>query len=459
AICSQLVDLMGGTIRVESEMGRGSTFCFTARFKVGKEPAQKAAPTTLAGFDDLRVLVVDDNATNRRLLDAMLTRRKMKPVLADGGRAAIAALEQAARDQARFSLVLLDYHMPEMDGFSVAAMIRGDEQLSAVPIIMLTSATQQGTEARCRELGINAHMMKPVTESLLLRAISDALGLGSRAAQDESLAAEPSSPAGVRPLRILLVDDNAINQRLGAKLLEIRGHTVVLAGDGAQAVEAYEREPFDLVLMDVQMPVMNGFEATARIREKQSTSGRRIPIVAMTARAMKGDREECLAAGMDDYVSKPFRASELEEVISGLIDYSAGHDTATRGTTAEPGAPTDRSIFDISALLDNSLGDVELAREIVGIFLDQYQALLSAIGSGISSNNSSAVNEAAHKLKGSLVGIQAPAACRAVQRLEEMGRAGNLGEAQRALRSLEQEITRLKGLLDNFLNDPQACAT
>lgn len=454
AICSQLAQMMGGGIWVESEAGRGSTFYFTARFDLQKEPGEKTAPATPANLRDMRVLVVDDNATNRHILEAMLSQWGMKPVLVEGGQPALAEMREAAREDAQFSLAIIDFHMPEMDGFRLAEAIRCEESLSEIPIIMLTSATQQKVDAQCRELGINAYLMKPITQSALLEAMADVLGFELHGRAERSSANGPLLPQSARPLRVLLVDDNPVNRRLGAKILEMQNHTVILADNGRQAVELHEKDSFDLILMDVQMPDMNGFEATAVIRERELLAGKRTPIIAMTARAMKGDREECIRAGMDDYVSKPFKANELFEVIYKLTEDSAPAREATERAAAEIG----QSVIDTEALIENSLGDMEVLREVVGLFLEYYPQSLSALRQAISTSDTQSVNEAAHKLKGALGGIQAGAAWHVASRLERMGREEDMTEAGAAMEELEQEIKRLHLALDGLLRDPQECA-
>ncbi|HZS03617.1 MAG TPA: response regulator [Blastocatellia bacterium] len=316
AISVQLVRMMGGRIRVESEVGRGSTFCFTARFGLNTAPAGQSARKSREELRDLPVLVIDDNATNCRILREVLTSWLMRPTAAESGPAGLAALREARQKGEPFRLVLLDYHMPEMDGLMVAEQIRQEAALRETAIIMLSSAAQGGMAARCRELNFAGYLTKPVSQSELLDAI---LALADNSAPGRETAAAGARPEPGRRLRILLAEDNKVNQTLAVRLLEKHGHSVVLASDGRQALAAWEREPFDLILMDVQMPEMNGLDATAAIRMKEQETKTHIPIIAMTARAMKGDREECLAAGMDDYVSKPVHASELFEAIESLL--------------------------------------------------------------------------------------------------------------------------------------------
>ena len=320
AIASQLVALMGGRVWVESELGAGSTFHFTTRLERGRGGAATPAAVpalpaaTLCG---VRVLVVDDNATNRRILEQTLAGWEMRPTAVDGGPAALAALRAARQAGAEFDLVLLDANMPGMDGFALAERIQGCPEVGGATVMMLSSAGQQRESARCRELGIAAYLTKPVKSSDLRRSIAAVLGATAPVAP-----ARTAGPSGIgasgRPLRLLLVDDNAVNRRLGAALLERRGHSVAVAENGELALAALAREAFDLVLMDVHMPVMGGFEATAAIRAQERATRVHLPVVAMTARAMAGDREQCLEAGMDDYVAKPIQAAELFAVVERL---------------------------------------------------------------------------------------------------------------------------------------------
>jgi PAS domain S-box-containing protein len=453
AISSQLVQMMGGDMRVESEAGRGSTFYFTARFRLQTQPAEKIAPVIPINLQDMRVLVVDDNATNRRILEVMLNLWGMRPALAESGPSGLEALRQAAREGVPFALALIDFHMPDMDGFSLAEAIRSQEPFSEIPLIMLTSATQQKVDSRCRETGINAYLMKPITQSALLEVMAEVLGFQWRGRAQRSASTLASLPQSSRPLRVLLVDDNPVNRRLGTKILEHQGHTVLLADNGEQAIRAHEGDRFDVILMDVQMPEMNGFEATAAIRKREHLTGRRTPIIAMTARAMKGDREECLAAGMDDYVSKPFRASEFFEVIYALTDGAA----PWRERAEEDLSEIADEVIDAEALIENSLGDMDLVREVVGLFLENYQEAIEALRGAIAMGDCESVNEAAHKLKGSLGGVQAGAAWRVAFRLEEMGRGGDLTAALAAIEELDYEIRRLRLALDDLLRDPQRC--
>jgi len=328
AICANLAELMNGRVWVESELGRGSTFHFTVQLSVQDAPSSRTEPLPPDQLRDLPVLIVDDNLTNRRVLHGMLSRWGMRPTAVEGGRPALQALEIAKSTGHPFPLILLDGQMPDMDGFALAAEILNNPGLVGAAIMMLTSAGHMGDAARCREFGISAYLVKPIRQADLLAGICLVLKESSK----KEVVKKPATQLVTRHslqedrnrLRILLAEDNVVNQTLATRLLEKRGYNVTVAANGRIALEAFEREPFDAILMDVQMPEMDGFEATVAIREKEHSKGGHVPIVAMTAHAMKGDQERCIAAGMDGYISKPIRTSEMFATIETL----AGQRTA-----------------------------------------------------------------------------------------------------------------------------------
>jgi two-component system sensor histidine kinase/response regulator len=326
AISARLIEMMRGRIWVESAAGRGSTFHFTASF--GKAAAKSPAGfrATPAILENLRVLIVDDNATNREILQKNLEYWRMIPSAAAGARKALDLLHRAKSDGAPFGLLIVDCHMPETDGFMLVEEIRKSPALAGLVTVMLTSGGQRGHGQRCKELGIAAYLIKPILQSELLEALLLALGSSPASAQPDQPAVRQSLRREGTPLRVLLAEDNAVNQRVAVRLLEKQGHTVVVASDGRKALEALARQHFDVVLMDVQMPVMDGVEATAAIREQEKASGIHVPIIAMTAHAMTGDRERFLASGMDGYVSKPIHEPSLLEAIESALS------VGTRGT-------------------------------------------------------------------------------------------------------------------------------
>jgi signal transduction histidine kinase/CheY-like chemotaxis protein len=314
-ISSQLVRLMGGRLSVESEPGVGSNFHFTANFGLAEQPAESAPLRDVASLRDLRVLAVDDNATNRRILQGMLLGWHMVPTLVESAPEALASLRAAQERGKPYQLLLTDDQMPIMDGFTLAKSIGNDVAIAGVVVVMLTSAGQPGDAARCRELGIAAYLSKPIRESDLLRTILKVTTGPSAEQSSPTPIARPSVSETHAIGRLLLVEDNQVNQTLARYLLERRGHTVVVANNGREALAILEQGGFDVVLMDVQMPEMGGFECTAILRAKEQVSGTHLPIIAMTAHAMKGDEERCREAGMDDYLSKPIRQVELFEKV------------------------------------------------------------------------------------------------------------------------------------------------
>jgi signal transduction histidine kinase/DNA-binding response OmpR family regulator len=312
-IATKLVAMMSGQISVESVAGSGTTFHFTARLQRGLEVVEDI-PRDLAPLRGLAVLVVDDNATNRRVLEELLGFWQMRPTTVDGAVPAVEQLERAHAAGDPFGLVLLDLCMPDVDGFALAEQIRERPHLAGSTILMLTSDHRPEDKARCRALGISAYLIKPIIQAALLAAITRVVGEAPAPSAPAAPAAAHKSP----PRRILVAEDNRVNQVLVSRILQKQGHSIVLAADGKQAVAAFTLETFDLVLMDVQMPEMNGLEATTRIRALEEEAGGHIPIVALTAHAMSGDRERCIEAGMDGYLTKPLNPADLLRLVDVL---------------------------------------------------------------------------------------------------------------------------------------------
>jgi len=338
-LCSRLVPMMGGTIWVESRPAQGSAFHFTAGLALQDASSfdialpRGSAPLQPEELRDVDALIVDDNLTNRRVLNGMLAHFGLKPKAVDGGRTALQALEVAKTAGHPFPLILVDGQMQEMDGFALAERIRKDPRLANTAIMMLTSAGKPGDAARCRELGISAYLLKPVRQGELLRSICSALQGAPR--EKVPIPAPQTSPEISTQWRILLAEDNLINQKLAVRLLEKRGYVVSVAGDGRQVLTALAREKFDLVLMDIQMPEMDGLEATAAIRDKERSTGGHIPIVAMTAHSLAADERRCLEAGMDAYITKPIRTSELFAAIENFLATSGKNISSSEVETPE----------------------------------------------------------------------------------------------------------------------------
>jgi CheY-like chemotaxis protein/HPt (histidine-containing phosphotransfer) domain-containing protein len=455
AISSQLVQMMGGRIWLESEPGRGSTFHFAVRFGLSERIISRcdARPERIHG---LSVLIVDDNATNRRILQEMLANWRMKPVAVDGGAAALDALSRARANGEPFPLVLLDSMMPEMDGFTLAERIQQDPALVGATLMMLSSADRRGDAARCRQLGVSAFLVKPVRQSELLDAIMTVLGSDPGIELRQLPAGYAITQAAV-PLRLLLAEDNAVNQRLAVRLLEKRGHSVTVVNNGRQAIESLFADPpsggapmqvgfYDVVLMDVQMPEMDGFEATSGIRSKEkAATGGRIPIVAMTAHAMKGDRERCLAAGMDGYVSKPLQPSELFAAVESLAQGGVPG-------TASARIETHGAMFDRKAALHRVGGDVALLKELVEVFCSECPAMVREIEHAIERSDASRLRRAAHALKGSVGNFGASEVVTAAQHLELDGRDNNLADAAGHFTQLRLHLDRLLPTLRSIVN-------
>jgi CheY-like chemotaxis protein len=317
-ISSRLAAMMGGRIWVESEVGRGSRFHFTTRFLTAAETFAPSPilPVSLAGVP---VLVVDDNFTNRRILKKTLSNWGANVEVAESGPAAIDALRHASESGRPMRLLITDAQMPEMDGFALARRVRQDPRLAEIAILMMTSADQRGDAARRLDLDISGYLTKPACRSELYTAIAAALGRNADKTALSLTTAHLRRDTRPEGGRILLTEDNRVNQAVARRLLQKQGYTVVIAENGREALNALDKESFDLVLMDVQMPEMDGFEATAAIREKERSTGRRVPIIAMTAHAMKGDEARCLMAGMDGYISKPISPKSLFETLERYL--------------------------------------------------------------------------------------------------------------------------------------------
>ena len=431
-ISTQLVELMGGRVWAESELGKGSQFHFVGRFGIERaaSPTSVPDPSAVAG---IRVLVVDDNPTNRRILEEMLKTWGMRPSCEDRAEAALAALRAAFDEGDPVQLVVTDALMPDVDGFALVSAMASDARFAKVPVIMLSSAGRVLTAPD----SVSACLTKPVKQSELLDAILTASGSPSAG---EPAPAEPSPHAPRRPLRILVAEDNATNQRLVVALLTQWGHTVTVANDGREAVSLSGQSAFDVVLMDVQMPEMNGLDATAAIRARESAATRRVPIVAMTAHAMASDREQCLTAGMDAYVSKPVRARDLFATIE-QVTAPAVADAPPSPAPPSESAPAD--LFDVATLTENFGGSRELVGEVIDVFLADSDSLMASNRLAAERCDASALARAAHAVKGSIGLFSRGRPFELARQIELKARAGDLSQADADVGELEAALTLL----------------
>jgi two-component system, sensor histidine kinase and response regulator len=437
-ISSQLVEMMGGRLWLESEPGVGSQFHFVVRLEVAEDG--DAVPQPPFDVRTIRVLVVDDNATNRRILAEILESWQMSPTGVASAGDALHALVEAADAGRPFHLVLTDALMPGVDGYALAEQIVADSRLNAAKIMLLTSAASPALRGR-RAAIFAATLLKPIKQSELLDAIVTAFAAPGVSARRRPAKAPRRSRRASQALRVLVAEDNPTNQKLVSALLGQHGHHVSIVGNGRLAVERAAQEPFDLILMDVQMPEMSGLEAAAAIREAERGTGRHIPIVALTARAMAGDREQCLAAGMDSYVSKPVRSDELFSAIEMM---TASHrPDATSSTPAAAADPTNTGSVDLSALLGGFDGRTDLVKEVIDVFLADAPAMLTRLTGAARASNVTEVAAAAHAIKGSAGLFSQGEVYTQARALESRARAGDVTGADQASEEIERSVANL----------------
>ncbi len=433
AICSRLAGLMSGRIWLESELNQGSTFHFTIALEVAR--AHSVVPRSLLAMDmQIPVLLVDDNTTNRRILVEMTKGWGMSPLAVESGDAAVKAIEKACVAESPFRLAIIDGRMPGMDGFALAERIRQDPRLSDTVIMMLTSARDGEDLKRCRNLGIGTYLLKPIRKSELLAAIQTALGKRSAEVAASQPVNAPAIPAPIRKLRILLAEDNPINQTVVARMLEKSGHILTLAQNGQEALSMFQTRTFDLIFMDVQMPGVDGLTSTRKIRECERGKGSHIPIVAMTAHALKGDKERCLEAGMDGYLSKPVSGRSIQDAIaqfvSGEPKASAAHLSSSSGVTWDP-----------AGALERLGGDEALLNDLIGIFLEQTPKQFTILDQSIATPDFNLLERTAHTLKGELSYLGLSEAAEKCRVLENLGRERRLEEGFEVLRALKSELS------------------
>ena len=431
AICKRLVEMMDGEIWLDSEVGEGSTFYFTAR--LGRSPQADRWSAWTDGLGGQRVLIVDDHPATRSALAEMLTAARCITETSSGGRQALLKLRRAANAGRPFTLVLLDLDMPEPDGRRTLSLIRRTGLLRDVPVLLMTTINRLDRTITHPDAGHNGYLIKPILPHVLFQAVRQALGIGQPAAALPG-PGESATWKGIPPLRILLAEDHPVNRKLARVMLERAGHRVVAVKNGQAAIEALEREPFDLILMDVQMPEMDGLTATRLIRERPEWAD--LPIIAMTAYALKGDRERCLEAGMNDYVSKPIREDELFAAIERQVGGGAaadGHDVQAEG-----------SPIDLDVILEQLRGDRAFLNDLLETLLQEADDVLPRLEQAIARGDAEEVKGLAHSLKGAAATMAAGPVRDAAYTLEMLGRKGDLTDAPAALSRLRQAVRELR---------------
>jgi PAS domain S-box-containing protein len=445
AICNELLRRMGSRLTLKSELGRGSEFSFLISFP--RPPGNSAAPMPLR-FEQLRglpVLVVDDNETNRRILEHTLRSWKLEPVLASDAEQGLALLRDASREGQPFPLALIDALMPGMDGLTLSEAIRNDQDICRPPIVlMISSADRQAFAQRTDELQVSAFLTKPVSQSDLLDALMQCLEIAPPEVPQPPMAAGRSK---LRPLAVLLVEDTPANQKVVSSVLSKRGHMVTVAQNGREAVNLVQSGNFDVILMDVQMPIMDGFQATAAIRSIENGSPQPTPIIAMTAHAMRGDREKCLAAGMDAYLAKPIDVQELLAMVEGVRRDESGDTKAELKKAAGLATAAQPGVVDIEAAMQRLAGDMDLLRELATMFAEDAPQLLEKLEQGINERDASQVRRAAHSLKGLAANFGAARCVSVAQELELLGKQGTLDPAPPALATLRECLVELDAAL------------
>jgi len=447
AISKQLVELMGGEIGMESRMGKGSRFWFKVPLEV-QDYVPGEEEWRIPDISGMRVLVVDDNETNRTVLHKMFESFGCVPQSVSSGRLAISAINEAVKSGNPFKFVLLDYKMPEMDGEQTARGILADEKNRDVKIIMLTSAGKRGDVARFEQIGCAGYLTKPVKQSQLfdtLVTILSGTGEGGKGGSAARIVTEHSTTRVrmARGKKLLLVEDNLINQKLAIGLLTKAGYSCDLAKNGQEAVEAVMDKKYDLVLMDVQMPEMDGFEATRIIREKEGAE-RHTPIIAMTAHAMAGDREKCIEAGMDDYLSKPLKRDDAFDVISKWLGLRKNYTSSRLSKAAHQRLAADQNVFDVNSALQRMDGNKQLLKELITIFNEQLPAQVQILSNAIENCDAAAILQESHGIKGAASNLSANRLAAVAEEMEKKAKAGDLAPLRGLLNKFMDEVNVLK---------------
>lgn len=485
SITAKLAQLMRGQAWLTSQVGQGSTFYVTCRVKVAAGETTTSVPNE-SPMTDLRVLIVDDNATSRGLLSELLSVWRMRPTAVSNAKEAIRVLENFVDADQAFAFTIIDSQMPGIDGFELAATIHAGLESRAGQLLILLSSPDRAAElARCEQLGLMAAIAKPINESELLDTFMS-LRLGNGGVEIPTLPSR-ERPAARAPLRVLLVEDSLFNQKLAVALLTKRGHSVIVANNGREAIDWFFRETFDRVLMDIQMPDIDGLEATQTIREREARQGTHIPIIAMTAQALTGDRERCLAVGMDEYLTKPIRSDLLFQLLESEFpqavypqpmktkpasrtnsDRTSGKaaSDASQATSTSTTSPTDRplnvsngqkpstELVNWPHALAMVANDAELLRDVVAACLEDFPKWLRDLETGLANNEAPPFRRAAHSLRGAsrTFGLERLAA--PLQDLEMLAQAGNLAAAGQLLETLRPDLQSCVAELQGFLTKP-----
>ena len=450
AISRQMLNLMGGEIWVESIEGKGSTFHFSLEFDLQAQTPVHNIPTKEVLWGK-NVLIVDDNSINRSLLRHLLKKWQMNISEADSASAALLLLTQVREQEEQIDIMIIDGTMPEMDGWELAARVRSVPLHDRCHIIMMPSAGRNGDAERCRTLRIDGYLVKPVVQEELEAAMATIVGETPGTPGSKELVTRYVISDARRRLTILLAEDVEINQKVAAKILEKQGHRVLIANNGREAVEQWEREQVDIVFMDIQMPEMDGYQATAAIRAREVETGRRhTPISAMTAYAMKGDAEKCLALGMDAYISKPVRAEEIIMTIEKLI--GAGDSRRDEYPREQAAAGNKEALLNWVGLLDIWDGDSGFAVELLNTFQQQLVCQRGDLADAVAGADPGEVTALAHSLKGSLLAIMAIPVAESALALETMGRQDDLGSAPVVWRQLDDQLSRLAAEIDGIIS-------